>query len=197
MNFIRNTKALASWVLKLPRQAHNQISQKLIIENLLLRGLSFSPLSIVNGSRWISCSGSSTFGAFGVLWCGIDSNGPLKDGRLILGDQVYIGDHCCIRASGCPIFIGDHTLIANGVTIVSANHGIKAGQNIASQPWDAPGPEVRIGSDVWIGANATILPGSVVSDGAVIAAGAVVRGFIPPGEIWGGVPARKLGERNS
>lgn len=113
----------------------------------------------------------------------------------MIGKNVYIGDHCSVRASGCPIFIGDHTLIANGVTIVSANHGIKSGQPIASQEWESPGPEVRIGCDVWIGANSTVLPGAIISDGAVIAAGAVVRGFIPPNEIWGGVPARKLGDR--
>jgi acetyltransferase-like isoleucine patch superfamily enzyme len=167
----------------------------MIIEDLSTRGLTFSPLSIVHGSGNISCSGESSFGAFGVIWCGIDKSGTLSKGNLSIGKNVYIGDQCSIRASGCPIIIGDNTLIANGVTIVSANHGIKAGRLIASQAWDSPGPEVRIGCDVWIGANSTVLPGATVSDGAVIAAGAVVRGFVPPYEIWGGVPARKLGDR--
>jgi acetyltransferase-like isoleucine patch superfamily enzyme len=48
---------------------------------------------------------------------------------------------------------------------------------------------------VWIGANATILDGARIGKGAVIAAGAVVDGEVPPYEIWGGVPARKLKAR--
>jgi acetyltransferase-like isoleucine patch superfamily enzyme len=195
MNALRNTRALLSFLRKTPKIAYDYIARKLIIEDLLSRGLAFSPLSIVHGSGNITCAGDSSFGAFGVIWCGIDESGPLKKGQLQIGKNVYIGDHCCIRASGCPISIGDHTLIANGVTIVSSNHGLKQGQPITSQAWESPGPEVRIGSDVWIGANATVLPGTTIADGSVIAAGAVVRGFVPPNEIWGGVPAKKLGNR--
>lgn len=52
-----------------------------------------------------------------------------------------------------------------------------------------------IGDDVWIGANAVILRGVNIGDGAVIAAGAVVTRNVPKYEIWGGVPAKKIGER--
>ena len=40
-----------------------------------------------------------------------------------------------------------------------------------------------------------ILKGCIISDYAVIAAGAVVTKSIAKGEIWGGVPARKIGQR--
>jgi acetyltransferase-like isoleucine patch superfamily enzyme len=59
------------------------------------------------------------------------------------------------------------------------------------------GPEepVTLDTDVWIGANAVLLKGVTIGKGAIVAAGAVVRNSIPSYEIWGGVPARKLGER--
>jgi carbonic anhydrase/acetyltransferase-like protein (isoleucine patch superfamily) len=44
--------------------------------------------------------------------------------------------------------------------------------------------------------RSVVLPGAVIEAGAIVAAGAVVAKNvrIPAGEIWGGVPARKIGE---
>jgi carbonic anhydrase/acetyltransferase-like protein (isoleucine patch superfamily) len=54
---------------------------------------------------------------------------------------------------------------------------------------------IVIGSNVTIGVKAVILPDVVIGDGAIVAAGAVVTkgARIAPGEIWGGVPAKKIG----
>jgi len=54
---------------------------------------------------------------------------------------------------------------------------------------------VVIGRDVWIGCHVVVLPGVTIGDHAVVAAGAVVTKSIPSGEMWGGVPAKKIGER--
>ncbi|MBA3533867.1 MAG: acyltransferase [Ardenticatenales bacterium] len=51
---------------------------------------------------------------------------------------------------------------------------------------------VRIGKNVSIGANVTILPGVVIGDGATVSAMSLVNRDIPAGELWGGVPVRKL-----
>lgn len=51
---------------------------------------------------------------------------------------------------------------------------------------------VRVGRDVSIGANVTILPGVVIGDGATVSALSLVNRDIPPGEFWGGIPARRL-----
>ncbi|NJK52359.1 MAG: hypothetical protein HC936_05170 [Leptolyngbyaceae cyanobacterium SU_3_3] len=48
----------------------------------------------------------------------------------------------------------------------------------------------------WISSRATILPGVTIGRGAVVAAGAVVTKSVAPFEIVGGVPAKKIGERN-
>lgn len=51
---------------------------------------------------------------------------------------------------------------------------------------------ISVGSRVTIGANAVILAGVEIGDGATVAIGAVVtKGTrIPPGQVWGGIPAR-------
>lgn len=42
---------------------------------------------------------------------------------------------------------------------------------------------------------ATIVGGVTIGKGAIIAAGAVVTQNVPPCEIWGGVPAKKIRDR--
>jgi len=56
---------------------------------------------------------------------------------------------------------------------------------------------IRIGDHVTVGAHAVVLAGVSIGDGALVAAGAVVpKGTcIGPGEVWGGVPARRLRPR--
>jgi hypothetical protein len=53
---------------------------------------------------------------------------------------------------------------------------------------------IRMGDNVTIGAHAVIQAGVDIGDGATVAIGAVVRKGtqIPPGEVWGGTPARRL-----
>lgn len=54
--------------------------------------------------------------------------------------------------------------------------------------------KIRIGTRVTIGTRCTIFPGVEIGDDVIIAAGAVVtkNTKIPSGEIWGGIPARKV-----
>ncbi|MEC9174376.1 MAG: DapH/DapD/GlmU-related protein, partial [Candidatus Thermoplasmatota archaeon] len=54
--------------------------------------------------------------------------------------------------------------------------------------------KVIIGDNCVIGSGAFIAPGCVIGDRAVIASRAVLPKFtiIPPGEIWGGIPARRI-----
>ena len=107
---------------------------------------------------------------------------------LRLGNNVSIGELTHIRASG-GVTIGDRVLIASHVIITSRGH-----------PKELPrygitlDAAVRIDDDVWIGAGAIILPGAHIHRGAIIAAGAVVTGIVDEMTIFGGVPARKIGQ---
>ena len=52
--------------------------------------------------------------------------------------------------------------------------------------------DVRVGAGATVGANATLLPGVSVGARAIIGAGSVVTRDVPAGELWAGVPARKV-----
>lgn len=54
-----------------------------------------------------------------------------------------------------------------------------------------------IGNDVWIGSNVSILDGCRIGDGVIIATGSVVLGDLEPYFIYGGIPAKKIGQRFS
>lgn len=114
---------------------------------------------------------------------------------LQVGRGSAINEYCNLRAAGGNIRIGVDCMLAQFVTIVATNHGIRLGEPMIRQPWDVARRGVIIGDDVWIGANAVVLPGVRIGDGAVIAAGAVVNTDIPAQEIWGGVPARRISTR--
>ncbi|MDN2675097.1 acyltransferase [Janthinobacterium sp. SUN026] len=118
-----------------------------------------------------------------------------RGGSLSVGKNTAINEYCNIRASGCDIRIGNDCLFGQFVTVIGNNHGIDASSLIRDQPWDMKKCGVSIGNDVWLGAHSIILPGVDIANGAVIAAGAVVNRNVPAFEIWGGVPAKKIGSR--
>jgi acetyltransferase-like isoleucine patch superfamily enzyme len=116
-------------------------------------------------------------------------------GDVTIGERCMINPHCVLY-SGSGIAIGNDVALAPGVQIVPANHAYhRRDIPIAQQGFLPSKGGVRIGDDVWIGANAVLLDGAEIGKGAVIAAGSVVGGTVPPYEIWGGVPARKIGIR--
>lgn len=118
----------------------------------------------------------------------VDNRYSMKKSKIIVGRNTYIGEFNNFRVSGANIEIGDDCVIAQHITIVTSNHGMKIGTLINKQPWSvAP---VHIGNDVWIGANSVILPGVNIGNGAVIGAGSVVTKDVPSNAIVVGNPAR-------
>lgn len=90
---------------------------------------------------------------------------------------------------GCSngVEIGEGTIIASGVTVISANHKFEDfTQHVASDP-------VRIGKNCWLAAHAIILPGVQLGDNVIVGAGAVVTRSFPSGSVLVGVPARSIG----
>ena len=128
--------------------------------------------------------------------------------NMRMGNDVSLGENFCVLNALADVIIGDHVMFGPGATIITGNHRIDIMGKYMTQvtnadkivnmggipqnPYDAP---VTFEGDNWIGANVTILKGVTMEKGSVIAAGAVVTKDIPPYEIWGGTPARRIGKR--
>jgi acetyltransferase-like isoleucine patch superfamily enzyme len=104
----------------------------------------------------------------------------MKLGKRVQINTAVIGDSNLIT-------IGDDTVIGGDVTLIA--HSAERGDLVAER--------VKIGSRVTVGLMAVVMPGCEIGDGAVIAANAILtKGTkVGAGEIWGGVPAKKLGEK--
>ncbi|MBO4662310.1 MAG: acyltransferase [Bacteroidaceae bacterium] len=115
--------------------------------------------------------------------------------EIILGKNVQFGRGTWIITD---IRVGNDVLVAGNVVFAGRNdHQFSIP---GTTMWDAPrgiDKPIIIGNDVWIGSNSLVLGGVEIGDGAIVAAGSVVVKDIPPFEIWGGNPARKIRERFS
>jgi len=111
---------------------------------------------------------------------------------ISIGENTTIGYHTFIFSSE-KIVVGNDCQIAPFVYIVDSNHGVEKSVKMNAQANKTL--PVIVADDVWIGTGAKILPGTKIGQGAVIAAGAVVNTDVPPYEIFGGIPAKKIGER--
>lgn len=114
--------------------------------------------------------------------------------RVDIGDRVFIGTGCEMNISK-HIRIGDRALIASGCRFVDHDHGFAEPGPIGPQKGEEG--EIGIGADVWLGVNVVVLRGVHIGDGAVVGAGAVVTRSIPAGEIWAGIPAKRIGQRTA
>jgi UDP-3-O-[3-hydroxymyristoyl] glucosamine N-acyltransferase len=113
-------------------------------------------------------------------------------GSVVIGDDVEIGANTAIdRGSVRRTVIGEGTKIDNLVQIA---HNVVIGRHcmIAAQAGIAG--STTIGDLVAIGGQSAIAPHLKIGDGAKIAAASGVMRDIPPGERWGGCPARPIRE---
>ena len=102
-----------------------------------------------------------------------------------IGAAPGIMPGCYIQGYG-RIRIGDYTILAPNVGLISSNHDpADISTHIRSS--------IDLGAYCWIGMNATIMPGVVLGDHTVVGANSVVTRSFPEGYVvLGGVPAKVI-----
>lgn len=108
---------------------------------------------------------------------------------LTIGDGVAVGWFAELDARG-GIRIDHDTNISSHVKLITGSHDIN------DPDFTADFLPIHIGHHCWIGTGAIILQGVTIGDGAVVAAGAVVVRDVEPYTVVGGVPAKKIRDRN-
>jgi acetyltransferase-like isoleucine patch superfamily enzyme len=109
--------------------------------------------------------------------------------HLSVGSRVFVGRNVFLDLPG-QIVLQEEAVLSAGVTILT--HA-DCGSRYMGQYFPRKMGDVEVGYGAWIGANATILCGVKIGRGAVVGALALVTRDVPAGEVWGGVPARKIG----
>ena len=117
----------------------------------------------------------------------------IKSDNISLGKAVHIGEGAHFVSHG-GISIGRNTIISRNCTIRSRDHAYDGDLIPFSKSYnDSP---VVVGKGVWIGMNVTVNPGVNIGDFCILASNAVVTRDVPEGEVWGGVPAKKIASRD-
>jgi maltose O-acetyltransferase len=112
-------------------------------------------------------------------------------GRIALGADSYVGELCSLQAApGEVVQIGNCCCISHNVRVYTST--AQPDMDLTKAPPPTSSGSVLIGNGVWIGVNTYIGPGVTIGDNAVVGANSVVTRSVPPSEIWGGVPARRI-----
>src|SRR5262245_54191126 len=127
-------------------------------------------------------SGGDTVWMQPPFFCDYGSN-------IHLGNRVFFNFNCVVL-DVCEVRIGDFTLFAPAVQILTATHPMNA-ELRRKQEFAKP---ISIGSDVWVGGGAIVCPGVGIGSKSVIGAGSVVTRDIPDGVFAAGNPCRVIRE---
>lgn len=132
-----------------------------------------------------------TLEKYAIVYYGAEIRGSY---RLKIGRGSIIGDKATLDARRGGITIGENVQFGSEVKLWTGSHDM-------NDPYFRSMPNkrgaIKIGNRAWIGPSVTIIHSVEIGEGAVVAAGSVVTKNIPPYEVWGGIPAKKIGTRNS
>jgi acetyltransferase-like isoleucine patch superfamily enzyme len=108
---------------------------------------------------------------------------------ITIGPNCIIGPFTTLDGRG-TLTIGRNVNVAGEVLTIGGQHKV-----------DSPIAEGLVGKVViednaWVAMRATILPGVTIGEGAYVAAAALVNRDVEPYTLVGGVPAKKIRDRN-
>lgn len=129
-----------------------------------------------------------------------------KPDYIISPKKIFIYDNSNIydnskfiisyRNDGGRFIMKKNSGAAQGLTVVTGNHGRKIGisyKDLVQLNTHEKDIDVIVEEDVWLASNVTLLAGVIVGRGATVGSGSVVRNNVPPYAIVLGNPAKVVG----
>jgi acetyltransferase-like isoleucine patch superfamily enzyme len=114
-----------------------------------------------------------------------------QSGDVVIGDDVHIAGQASVQRGslgttrvGRGSKVGPHTNVAHNVTI---------GEDVLIVGHAQIGGGARVGDGAVIGQGVVVKNGVSIGEGALIAMGSAIRYDVPPGDVWSGNPARRVG----
>ncbi len=147
-------------------------------------------LTIILKPEMLTMADTARVDAFCKLECGLG---------IILEHNVHIASYAHINIGGGKLTVCEGAAVASGGKVITGSNMLDA------ESCSAVVEETKQRIERWevtLGKNSTIFAGAIamssLGEGACLAAnGFLPRNCpIPPYEIWGGTPARKIGTRN-
>ncbi len=123
-----------------------------------------------------------------VVYGGFEIRAPWN---IHIGEGTVVGDDCKLDGRN-GIKIGKNVNISTGVWIWTEQHDV-------NDPYfesNSSGGPVIVDDRAWLSARTILLPQTHIGEGAVLAAGAIATKDLLPYGIYGGIPAKKIGDRN-
>lgn len=112
-------------------------------------------------------------------------------------NNLFIGKNCQINENVFlqSVKIGDNSLIAPNVSILSKSHEYIRNDTPIIDQGDKDDKPVIIGSNCWIGRSVIILPGVKIGDNSIIGAGSIVTKNIAANVVAAGNPCKTIKSR--
>lgn len=108
------------------------------------------------------------------------------EAELVIGSHGFIGEHTHLNPCR-RLELGDEVVVSRGAVIMTHSFG---GSVLAGYPNRfAP---VRVGDRCQIGIGSVLFPGVEMGEGSILLSGSSLVTSVPPGRLFGGVPARDL-----
>jgi len=112
---------------------------------------------------------------------------------LATGSSVWFG--CCLDARAAPIAIGERCNVQDNAVLSATGAGITVGAD-TTIGHNVAMADCTVGARCLVGIGSRIAAGTVIADDSFVAAGCVTTPgqILAGGRVWGGDPARPIGE---
>ena len=128
--------------------------------------------------------------------CRLRNNVTLRardGGRIIFANRCGCSWGCLVDARsviriGNYTGVAEYTILCDSIVPLIGNDDAPKAAKVEARP-------ITVGDNCFIGSACYIGPGVTIHEGAIIAHHSIVLDDVPPLEIWGGTPARKIGHR--